>query len=74
MRPADLTVLAQKNGGRFPVALVMSSIEDGTQSAHGSKEMPVWGPILSSVSRNSPIVVKQRIANLSDYVDSLQVK
>ena len=73
-RPADLTLLAQKNGGKFPTREVMTSIQDVTQNVHGSKDMPVWGPILSSVSSNSPTIVTQRISNLTNYIESLQAK
>jgi mono/diheme cytochrome c family protein len=42
--PPDLTVLAKKNNGVFPVAAVFEII-DGRKSvsAHGTGEMPVWG-------------------------------
>src|SRR3954447_4628052 len=47
--PADLTALAKATGGKFPGMRVLSSIQGGS-SAHGSKDMPVWGPILLSIS------------------------
>ncbi|HUA63921.1 MAG TPA: cytochrome c [Verrucomicrobiae bacterium] len=72
--PSDLTALAKNSGGTFPALLVRSSIKDGTQAGHGSKDMPVWGPILSSVSGDNPGVVDQRISNLVGYVQSIQVK
>jgi mono/diheme cytochrome c family protein len=72
--PSDLTVLAQQSGGKFPSMRVMSSIRDGVQAGHGSKDMPVWGPILSTVSADSPAVVTQRIGNLIGYIETLQVK
>ena len=74
MAPADLTLLARKNGGNFPTMRVMSSIRDVTQNVHGSKDMPVWGPVLSSVSSNNPAVVTQRISNLTGYIESLQAR
>lgn len=73
-QPTNLTLLAQRNGGKFPALMVMSSIQEGAQTAHGSKDMPVWGPILSSLSTDRPMVVNQRIANLTAYIESLQVK
>lgn len=73
-KPSNLTLLAQSNGGKFPAAVVASSIQDGTENAHGSKDMPVWGPILSSVSTDRPMVVQQRIVNLTSYIESLQAK
>jgi len=72
--PADLTQLAKKNGGKFPALAVISAIKDGTPSAHGSKDMPVWGPILQSVSPNGGTLVELRLTNLTDYVASLQAK
>ncbi len=42
--PADLTQLAKKNGGVFPLGAVYEKI-DGRQEvkAHGPRDMPVWG-------------------------------
>jgi mono/diheme cytochrome c family protein len=42
--PADLTRIAQRHGGHFPVAEITAYI-DGRRGvrAHGSPEMPVWG-------------------------------
>jgi|SRR5208282_4814957 len=42
--PADLTVLAKKNGGVFPLNSVYQTI-DGRKiiAAHGTREMPIWG-------------------------------
>jgi mono/diheme cytochrome c family protein len=42
--PPDLTVLAKKNNGVFPVAAVYEMI-DGRKSVstHGTGEMPIWG-------------------------------
>ena len=53
---------------------VMSSIQDVTQNVHGSRDMPIWGPILSTVSTNDSATVTQRISNLTGYIRSLQVK
>jgi hypothetical protein len=72
--PTDLTLLAQKNENKFPTRQVMTSILDVTQNVHGSKEMPVWGPILSSVGNSPPGIVTMRINNLTKYIESLQVK
>ena len=42
--PADLTVIASKNGGVFPTETI-TKLVDGreTVKGHGLKEMPVWG-------------------------------
>ena len=72
--PTDLTQLAKKNGGKFPALVVLSALKDGTPGAHGSKDMPVWGPILQSVTPNGGPAVQMRLSNLTDYVGSLQAK
>ena len=73
-RPTDLTLLSQKNGGKYPVLLVKNSIQNGVTAGHGSKDMPVWGPILSTVSQHSQALVVLRIENLTNYIETLQVK
>lgn len=72
--PSDLTLLARTSGGKFPSMQVMSSIKEGTQTGHGSKDMPVWGPIFLSVSSDNPGVVDQRVSNLVGYIQSIQAK
>ena len=70
--PADLTQLAKKNGGKFPVEKVRNYI-DGTKevAAHGSREMPVWGSFLRRLGEDS---VTYRVVTLANYVASLQAK
>jgi mono/diheme cytochrome c family protein len=73
--PPDLTVIAQKNGGKYPAAHVAAVIRNQPDmSSHGSKDMPVWGPLFSSLSQGHEAQVQQRIANLVDYIESLRVK
>ncbi|HEY6370388.1 MAG TPA: c-type cytochrome [Candidatus Sulfotelmatobacter sp.] len=73
--PADLTKLSENNGGKFPAMKVTSTLR-GTSDlpAHGSKEMPVWGPLFRSMSAGQEGEVQQRVANLTHYVESLQAK
>ena len=44
MHPSDLTILAKKNNGVFPLDAVHTTI-DGRDSigSHGTREMPIWG-------------------------------
>jgi hypothetical protein len=68
-----LTALSKNNNGKFPAFHVTSVLRgESTPTAHGSKEMPVWGPIFWSMSQGHPAEVQQRIANLTTYVESLQ--
>ncbi len=73
--PSDLTVLAQKNGGKYPSAHIAAVIRgQATTPAHGSQDMPVWGPLFSSISQGHEAQVQQRVANLVQYIDTLQAK
>ncbi len=73
--PSDLTTLAQKNGGKYPAAHVASVIRgQASLPSHGSEDMPVWGRLFSSISQGHEAQVQQRVSNLVDYIDSLQVK
>lgn len=75
-RPPDLTVLTQQNGGTFPAAKVQELIRGETRasaSAHGSRDMPVWGPIFRGLDSRKE-VNDARIENLVKYIESIQAK
>jgi mono/diheme cytochrome c family protein len=75
-RPADLTSLAHRNGGTFPRQRIISLVT-GTDrelaAAHGSSEMPVWGPVFRFLDP-SDVRVKLRIENIVAYIETLQSK
>ena len=71
----NLTTLSVKNGGTFPAAHVAAVIQgDAMTPAHGSKDMPVWGPIFHSMGGHSLAQVQLRIRNLTNYLESIQIK
>jgi mono/diheme cytochrome c family protein len=80
--PPDLTTLAQRHDGNFPDDYVSNVLKNGVKNpAHGSGEMPVWGPIFDTMNRwkalcpgmdETPVTL--RIANLSNYLKSIQKK
>ncbi len=73
--PTDLAQLSKNNGGKFPAMKVTSAIRgDEDVTAHGSKEMPVWGPLFWNMSHGHQGEVQQRVANLTAYIESLQEK
>jgi hypothetical protein len=75
MSATNLTTLAAKAGGTFPAAHVAAVIQgDAVTPAHGSKDMPVWGPIFLSIGGHSAAQVQLRIRNLTNYLESIQVK
>jgi len=71
--PADLTVLARPSGGGFPRDRVLATLTGAGRPlpAHGSTEMPVWGPIFRGLDRSDARVL-QRIENVIAYVETLQ--
>src|SRR6188768_4450207 len=71
-RPADLTVLTRNNHDAFPRDRVLSYIEGSTRAvAHGSPDMPVWGPTLRALDA-SDARVTVRLRNLVAFVASIQ--
>ncbi len=74
--PPDLSLLAKQNGGKFPTEHFASVLNFGSGGhAHGTSDMPIWGPLFSSLEPNSPKAMTQlRIHNLTEYVESLQQK
>ena len=74
--PPDLTAIAKREGGRFPRGYVESFVtgeSDRVIPAHGSREMPVWGPILRGLDPQDA-VNKMRIANIVGYIETIQQK
>jgi len=73
--PADLTSLAKQNGGKYPADKVTSVLRGQTKlMAHGDQDMPVWGPVFWRMSQGHEEMVQMRIANLNQYIESLQEK
>lgn len=73
--PPNLTTLARTNGGKYPSLKVASVIRgEANLPAHGTKDMPVWGSLFWQMSQGHEGEVQQRIVNLNEYIESLQVK
>jgi mono/diheme cytochrome c family protein len=71
--PSDLTTLAKRYKGKFPYDYVFSVLRFGPgSSAHGSSNMPTWGPVFQIIDKSNEQAVRQRIKRLSDYLSSLQ--
>ncbi len=71
----DLTTMARRNKGVFSSMEVERMITGQGQSmaAHGSEDMPVWGPIFRGMNED-PAMAKLRVSNLVKYLGSMQVK
>ena len=81
--PPDLTQLAKKNGGVFPLERVYNVI-DGRQEVkgHGPRDMPIWGrdyqiraaEYYGEVAYDPEAYIRGRILALIDYLNRLQAK
>src|SRR5262245_34817487 len=71
--PADLTKIAERRGGAFPRAEIVAFVSEGPAliPAHGTIDMPVWGPIFNGLD-SSKARARMRIENLVSYVESIQ--
>ena len=77
-KPADLTGLAARSGGVFPMARVMSKIWGYSGGAAPASMMPEFGPLLDSrkvlvdvgdgIQTPTPI----RLVELADYLKTIQ--
>ncbi len=69
-RPPDLTRLSSRMKGEFPRAHVRETIVAG-RKAHGSPDMPTWGPIFREVlgARDAGA----RVNDLVTYIEQIQV-
>ena len=76
VKPPDLTTLAQRNRGAFPVAKLEAFIRgEGrlSTSAHGSRDMPVWGPIFKGLDTRETVNAA-RIESLVKSIESIKAK
>ncbi len=74
-QPPDLTALAKRNHGKFPYDQVSKAITgDFAVPAHGSREMPMWGPLFLALTGENAREAERLTTNLTDYIKSIQVK
>ena len=72
----DLTKLSRRNGGAFPAIHVRTTIMSGSDDllpAHGSKQMPIWGPIFHEIEFDQDLG-NVRLENVTKYLESIQRK
>lgn len=74
-RPTDLTMLSRNNHGEYPEDHVVAVLRFGVENpAHGSKQMPIWGPVFYRLdsSMGSTTAQTLRISNVVKYIKTLQ--
>jgi mono/diheme cytochrome c family protein len=76
--PADLTRIAERNGGKFDEAALMNVVDGRrTVAEHGPREMPVWGARFEDELRSEPMhtyVGLLQTRSLVDYLRTIQAK
>jgi mono/diheme cytochrome c family protein len=74
-KPPDLTALSERHGNKFPSDYLAKVLRFGVKTqAHGSEEMPTWGPLFGEAGGGTPARVNQRIADLLSYLETVQKK
>ena len=73
--PPDLTRIAVRNSSHFPLARVQKIIagEVPIPAGHGTREMPVWGPVFSQIVWDQDLG-QVRVYNLAKFIEQKQVK
>ena len=71
--PPDLMTIAARHDGHFPSDEIRRYVagDDDRRGAHGSPEMPVWGPIFYSLEPKDRLT-RIRLENLVRYIETLQ--
>ena len=79
-QPADLTALQHNNGGKYPATHVSAILQFGIENpAHGTAQMPVWGPLFGKMDQAASTVSESdsralRISNINRYIESMQLR
>jgi mono/diheme cytochrome c family protein len=70
----QLSTLARRNHGTFPTARVRGIIAgDEDHAAHGSREMPLWGPVFHQIENDQDLGYI-RLQNVMQYLKTIQQK
>lgn len=70
--PPDLTHIAMRNGGRFPINEVQTIISGESEAwPYATREMPLWGQVFSE-SPLDKTIARDRIHDLAEYLITIQ--
>ena len=71
----DLTTIASRHNGTFPRKTIEETITGVNRpEAHGTQDMPMWGPVFRAVTGDSRELTTLRLHNLLDYLEHMQGK
>ena len=78
-RPADLTTISKRNGGVFPMAYVISTIDGYTRAKEGNLTMPEFGvmmedqpTVMVDTGDGIQTPVPEPLFAVADYLRSIQ--
>jgi mono/diheme cytochrome c family protein len=75
-RPADLTQIAARRGGRFSRGEIAQFVDGRFSiSAHGSREMPIWGEVFTREIPEADVaesIARGKVLVLVEYLKSIQ--
>jgi mono/diheme cytochrome c family protein len=76
--PADLTAISKRANGAFPAERVSEIIRyGGSVTAHGSREMPIWGKVFSDEGGSGKAggaYSRRAVIELLRYLETIQKK
>ena len=72
--PSDLTLLTKRYGqGKFPAEDVKKIVGEPIKiTAHGSREMPIWGDLFNPKAAADQQLANERFKRLVEYLESVQ--
>ena len=75
VKPSDLTHISSRNGGKFPLTKIERIIsgEQALPAGHGTRDMPLWGPIFSQIAWDQDLG-RVRVDNLARHLKDMQAK
>jgi len=73
-QPPDLTLIAKRNGGSFPVERVQRIVDGRSPlKGHGGSDMPIWGDAFKNADTGyDEAHVKARVQSVVDYLKTIQ--
>ncbi len=70
-KAADLTTVAKKNNGVFPLSAVYEAVDGRSATgSHGTREMPIWGCRHTTSSISPTKTVKRKVYKQPDRYES----
>jgi mono/diheme cytochrome c family protein len=73
-QPTDLTQLAHKNSGKYPILAVLTTIKGSNEIIeHGTHDMPMWGSVFSQSGQQKDLG-EMRVMALVKYIEDIQAK